>query len=62
MIRVTGLNRPAPGVKLERLLEGLKSVPGLIIQSVLVDGRVGNVRGEAFEAWLDALAEIRPTR
>jgi wyosine [tRNA(Phe)-imidazoG37] synthetase (radical SAM superfamily) len=59
---LTGLNRPAPAVKLERILEGLKGVPGLIIQSVLVDGRVTNVRGEAFEAWLAALAEIRPGR
>lgn len=42
--------------------EGLKEIPSLIIQSVLVDGRVTNVRGDAFEAWPSALAEIRPTR
>jgi wyosine [tRNA(Phe)-imidazoG37] synthetase (radical SAM superfamily) len=56
------LNRPAQTVKLERILDGLKGIPDVIIQGVLVDGRVSNVRGEAFEAWLAALAEIRPSR
>ena len=55
------INRPAPEVKLEDILDGLKEVPGCIIQSVLVDGEVSNVRGEAFEAWVAALAAIRPT-
>jgi len=59
---LAGVNRPAPEVKLERILNGLKGVPGLITQSVLVDGRVSNVRGAAFEAWLAALAEVRPAR
>jgi wyosine [tRNA(Phe)-imidazoG37] synthetase (radical SAM superfamily) len=56
------LNRPVPTVNMECIREGLKGVPGLVIQSVLLDGRVTNVRGEAFEAWLSTLAEIRPTR
>jgi wyosine [tRNA(Phe)-imidazoG37] synthetase (radical SAM superfamily) len=56
------LNRPVSAVKLERIREGLKAVPGLIIQSVLVDGAVSNVQSAAFEAWLAALADISPTR
>jgi wyosine [tRNA(Phe)-imidazoG37] synthetase (radical SAM superfamily) len=59
---MAGLNRPTPGVELEAMVEGLKAVPGLIIQSVLVDGRVSNVRGEAYQAWVAALAEVRPAR
>ena len=59
---LAGLNRPVPEVKLEEMIEGLKKVPGLIIQSVLVDGRVSNVRGGAFDAWLAALADIKPTQ
>ncbi len=59
---LAGLNRPAREVKLEHIPAGLRSVPGLIVQSVLVDGRVANVRGEAFEAWLSALTEISPSR
>ena len=56
------INRPTPEVKLEHIVEGLKRVPGLIVQSVLVGGQVTNVGDEAFEAWLSILAEIRPTQ
>lgn len=56
------INRPAPEVGLEHIVEGLKKVPGLIIQSVLIDGKASNIKGEAFEAWVATLAEIRPTR
>jgi wyosine [tRNA(Phe)-imidazoG37] synthetase (radical SAM superfamily) len=59
---LAGLNRPARAVHLDSIVEGLKGVPGLIVQSVLVEGRVSNVRGEAYRAWLAALAEIGPTR
>lgn len=59
---LAALNRPAPGVSLEHIVEGLKGVPGLITQTVLVGGRVSNVRGEPFEAWLATLAEIRPAQ
>ncbi len=56
------INRPAPGVELARIVESLAGVPGLIVQSVLIDGRVSNVRGEAFDAWVSALAEVGPAR
>ncbi len=56
------VNRPAPGVKLARIIAGLRDVPNLVIQSVLVAGRVTNVKGPAFEAWVSALSEIGPTR
>jgi wyosine [tRNA(Phe)-imidazoG37] synthetase (radical SAM superfamily) len=59
---LAGLNRPAAEVRLERIIEGLKRVPGLVIQSVLVDGPVANIRGEAFATWLAALAEVRPAQ
>lgn len=59
---LAGLNRPVRAVKLQDILEGLKGVHGLVIQSVLVDGQVTNVRGEAFDDWVAALAEIKPTR
>ena len=56
------INRPDPAVKLEHIVEGLKEIPGLITQSVLIDGPVTNTRGESFAAWMVALAEIQPTR
>ncbi len=56
------INRPAPGVTLTESIAALKALPGCLIQSVLIDGEISNVRGAAFEAWLAALAEIRPAR
>jgi wyosine [tRNA(Phe)-imidazoG37] synthetase (radical SAM superfamily) len=56
------INRPAAAVRLERIVEGLKGIPDLTLQSVLLDGEVSNVRGNALEAWLAALSEIRPAR
>jgi hypothetical protein len=37
------VNRPDPVVKLERIVAGLKGIPGLVVQSVLVDGAVTDV-------------------
>ncbi len=56
------LNRPAPEVTLVDIVAGLKQVPRLILQSVLIDGAVANVSGDAYAAWLAALADIRPAQ
>lgn len=56
-----GINRPALDVGLEGIIAGLKGIPGLVIQSLLVDGKVSNVCGEPYQAWLSALADIRPS-
>ncbi|MBN1920452.1 MAG: radical SAM protein [Anaerolineae bacterium] len=55
-----GINRPAPGVSLETILTGLRALPNIIVQSLLLEGPVSNVHGAAFEAWVAALLEIRP--
>jgi wyosine [tRNA(Phe)-imidazoG37] synthetase (radical SAM superfamily) len=54
------INRPSPGVTLDTILAGLKATPNLIVQSVLINGDIGNIKGEAFEAWITALDAIRP--
>jgi len=59
---LAGLNRPAAAARLEHIIAGLQHVPGLVVQSVLVDGPVSNVQGQAFAAWLAALPEVRPTQ
>jgi wyosine [tRNA(Phe)-imidazoG37] synthetase (radical SAM superfamily) len=59
---LASINCPAAAVQLEHIVEGLKGIPGLIVQSVLVDGKVTNARGAALEAWLAALAEIGPAQ
>ncbi|MBE9507910.1 MAG: radical SAM protein [Chloroflexi bacterium] len=56
------INRPAPTVKLACIVEGLKEIPGVITQTALVEGEVSNARGEPFDAWLAALAAIKPAQ
>jgi wyosine [tRNA(Phe)-imidazoG37] synthetase (radical SAM superfamily) len=56
------VNRPVPAVTLDAIVAGLQHVPDLIVQSVLVDGTASNARGAALDAWMAALAEIRPAR
>ena len=61
-VTLTRINHPASGMALDRIIEGLKEIPGLIIQSLLIDGEVSNVRDGPYEAWLSALSDIRPVR
>jgi wyosine [tRNA(Phe)-imidazoG37] synthetase (radical SAM superfamily) len=56
------INRPAEGVRLERIVEGLKAITNLVTQTVFLDGEVSNARGKSFEAWLATLSEVRPAQ
>jgi len=59
---LAAINRPANGISLEAIVEGLAQVPGLIIQSLMVEGAVTNSAGPAFENWLGALATLEPVQ
>jgi wyosine [tRNA(Phe)-imidazoG37] synthetase (radical SAM superfamily) len=59
---LAAINRPAPEVSWENIVEGLGQVPNLVIQSVLIDGEVSNVKGAAFKAWVETLARLKPAR
>jgi wyosine [tRNA(Phe)-imidazoG37] synthetase (radical SAM superfamily) len=54
------INRPVPGVTLAAITQGLRVMPRVVIQSVLIRGRVSNIEDEAFEAWVAALMQIQP--
>ena len=54
------INRPAQQVRIVEIIEGLKAVPGLMIQSMLLTGKVSNSRGEAYERWTEALVTLQP--
>jgi wyosine [tRNA(Phe)-imidazoG37] synthetase (radical SAM superfamily) len=56
------INRPAPEVSWEYIVAGLGQVPNPLIQSVLIDGEVTNVKGAAFEAWVSTLERLQPAR
>jgi wyosine [tRNA(Phe)-imidazoG37] synthetase (radical SAM superfamily) len=56
------INRPANGIRMEAIVEALAQMPGLIIQSLLVEGVPTNSAGPAFERWVSALARLKPVQ
>jgi len=59
---LAAINRPADGIGLEAIIEALAQIPGLIIQSLMVEGVVSNSAGPAFENWVSALATLKPVQ
>lgn len=54
------LNRPCTGVELESVLENLKKLDHIIIQSVFVEGSVSNTEEREVEKWIERLRYIKP--
>ncbi len=54
------MNRPTPGLQFEKILTGLRAMPRLIIQTMIVAGQAQNVEGQAHEAWLTAIRQLAP--
>ena len=55
------INRPSGGIELADIIESLRDIPGLVVQSLLLDGDVPNARGEPLEACMHALGDVQPT-
>lgn len=56
------INRPKPGIEFSEIIFGLKSLQNLILQTMFVDGDVTNARGQAYEAWVNLVAELQPQK
>lgn len=56
------VNRPVAKLHIDDIIDGLKKIPNLIIQSMLIDGIVTNVQGKAYQDWAQALSNINPTK
>jgi wyosine [tRNA(Phe)-imidazoG37] synthetase (radical SAM superfamily) len=54
------INRPTENVHFSEIVSGLKKLPNLMIQSMLLDGDESNTRGDAFLAWKNLLVELQP--
>jgi len=54
------LNRPSAGVVFETVVENLRELNDIILQSVFVEGRVDNTRDEEVERWMQRLSYIKP--
>jgi wyosine [tRNA(Phe)-imidazoG37] synthetase (radical SAM superfamily) len=56
-------NRPAGGITLAAITEGLRELAGLApvtVQSLIADGAAGNLIGSEAPAWVERLAAIKP--
>lgn len=54
------INRPAPGIRLARIVELLASLEDICIQTVLVEGRPSNVGDDELEAYFHHIRRIKP--
>lgn len=54
------INQPVKGLHLDTIAEGLHRFPHLMVQSVLVNGKVSNIRGTAFQNWTETLTSLKP--
>jgi wyosine [tRNA(Phe)-imidazoG37] synthetase (radical SAM superfamily) len=54
------INRPAPGIKLEEIVSGLRQLDDVTLQSMFVEGEVTNATEADIDAWFDRVAEIEP--
>ncbi|OGF97809.1 MAG: hypothetical protein A3F83_14365 [Candidatus Glassbacteria bacterium RIFCSPLOWO2_12_FULL_58_11] len=54
------LNRPGPGLTLEKIAGGLAQLKPVEIQALFLDGPVSNTASKEIEAWLGHLEKIRP--
>jgi len=54
------LNRPCQGVRFQDVVETLKALDEIIIQSVFVQGRVNNTTEGEVERWIERLCSIKP--
>jgi wyosine [tRNA(Phe)-imidazoG37] synthetase (radical SAM superfamily) len=54
------INRPAPGIVLDAIVDGLKRLDDVTLQSMFVQGGVTNAADEDIDAWFERVAEIEP--
>jgi wyosine [tRNA(Phe)-imidazoG37] synthetase (radical SAM superfamily) len=54
------VNRPAAGITLDGIVEGLKALDDVTLQSMFVQGEVTNATDDHIDAWFEKVAEIKP--
>jgi wyosine [tRNA(Phe)-imidazoG37] synthetase (radical SAM superfamily) len=54
------MNRPAPGITLGGIVEGLETLDDVTLQSMFVQGEVTNAADAHVDAWFEKVAEIEP--
>ncbi|MFI5252998.1 MAG: radical SAM protein [Bacteroidota bacterium] len=54
-------NRPTTGVRFDDIIEGLKSMKNIIIQTMWTEGDEGNFRPDNIQPWLERIKYLSPT-
>jgi wyosine [tRNA(Phe)-imidazoG37] synthetase (radical SAM superfamily) len=54
------INRPAAGLALDEIVEGLSRLENITLQSAFVDGEVANCSNRDVESWLARVERIKP--
>jgi wyosine [tRNA(Phe)-imidazoG37] synthetase (radical SAM superfamily) len=54
------VNRPYKSIDYNEIVKNLKSVKGIIIQTMLVNGEHGNGKDKQIMDWIDRIEEIKP--
>jgi len=54
------INRPAPDITVDAIVDGLKKLQNFTMQSVFVEGTVSNTSDEDVAAWVDRVEEATP--
>jgi wyosine [tRNA(Phe)-imidazoG37] synthetase (radical SAM superfamily) len=55
-------NRPIFGISVTKIVENLKNIPAVIIQSLFTEGDSGNTGAEHVKSWLERINEIQPEK
>jgi wyosine [tRNA(Phe)-imidazoG37] synthetase (radical SAM superfamily) len=56
------INRACPGVDYQMVVEGLKSLAGVTLQTMFIDGKISNTSEPEVLKWLEKVGEIKPIK
>ncbi len=56
------INRPCPQVDYQAVLESLKSMPNVTLQTMFVDGAYQNIDQRKIDSWVERVGEIKPIK
>ena len=55
-------NRPCPGVDYQAIVDGLKSLENVTLQTMFFDGVISNTGEREVREWIERVGEIKPVR
>jgi wyosine [tRNA(Phe)-imidazoG37] synthetase (radical SAM superfamily) len=56
------INQPLESISFSDIISGLRQLSGWVLQTMFLAGNNYNAQGKPFNAWLDAIASLKPKR